>query len=210
MAGEGSVWAKDRSSQVLQSGCRFARTGQWESSTPSSPACFARPIRSRMRPALAAFMDSRAAFLAQKCVVEFCRVRAGVYWQKLFSEKEFQEALDTSRWRAYPPAFAMVAEMVEGALREAAGLTAAAAARACSAHWRPRCFEVSPFRPARRPISGRGGGAGARAAGRHPVGPAAAGARDAEADGAHRLRRPADSQGHRDATTTTTSSTICG
>lgn len=71
---------------------------------------------------LADFMDSRAAFLAQKCVVEFCRVRAGVYWQKLFSEKEFQTSLDHSRWRAYPPCYAMVAEMVEGALREVAGM----------------------------------------------------------------------------------------
>ena len=64
----------------------------------------------------------RAAFLAQKCVVEFCRVRAGVYWQKLFSEQEFQTALDHSRWQAYPPCYAMVAEVVEGALRETAGM----------------------------------------------------------------------------------------
>ncbi|RWO25836.1 MAG: hypothetical protein EOS11_14300 [Mesorhizobium sp.] len=71
---------------------------------------------------LADFMDSRAAFLAQKSIVEFCRVRAGVYWQKLFSEKEFQAALNHSRWRAYPACYAMVAEMVEGALREPAGL----------------------------------------------------------------------------------------
>jgi hypothetical protein len=71
---------------------------------------------------LADFMDSRAAFLAQKCIVEFCRVRAGVYWQKLFSEKDFQEALDHARWRAYPACYAMVAEMVEGAMREPAGL----------------------------------------------------------------------------------------
>ncbi len=71
---------------------------------------------------LADFMDSRAAFLAQKCVVEFCRVRAGVYWQKLFSEQEFQTALDHSRWQAYPPCYAMVAEVVEGALRETAGM----------------------------------------------------------------------------------------
>lgn len=83
---------------------------------------FAKPQPVTTRAGLAGFMDSRAAFLAQKCVVEFCRVRAGVYWQKLFSEKEFQEQLDLSRWRAYPPAFAMVAEMVEGALREAAGI----------------------------------------------------------------------------------------
>jgi len=71
---------------------------------------------------LAAFMDSRSAFLAQKCIVEFCRVRAGVYWQKLFSEKEFQQELTRSRWRSYPAAYGMVAEMVEGALRAHAGV----------------------------------------------------------------------------------------
>jgi hypothetical protein len=73
------------------------------------------------RQMLADFMDSRAAFLCQKCVVEFCRVRTGVYWQKLFSEAEFQEKLRQSRWQSYPPAFAMVAEMVEGATRSHAG-----------------------------------------------------------------------------------------
>ena len=73
------------------------------------------------RQALADFMDSRAAFLCQKCIVEFCRVRAGVYWSKLFDEAEFQEQLRQSRWQSYPPAFAMVAEMVEKVLREHAG-----------------------------------------------------------------------------------------
>lgn len=79
----------------------------------------AKPIASA--DALADFIDSRAAFLCQKGIVEFCRVRAGVYWQKLFSEPEFQTALAHSRWRAYPPCYAMLAEMVEGVLREAAG-----------------------------------------------------------------------------------------
>ncbi|MBX3584293.1 MAG: hypothetical protein KF810_20615 [Rhizobiaceae bacterium] len=71
---------------------------------------------------LAAFIDSRAAFLAQKCVVEFCRVRAGVYWQKLFSEKDFQLELSRSRWRSYPAAYGMIAEMVEASLRPEAGV----------------------------------------------------------------------------------------
>ncbi len=74
------------------------------------------------RSSLADFMDSRAAFLCQKCIVEFCRVRAGVYWSKLFAEAEFQEAMRKSRWESYPPAFAMVAEMVEGAVRPHAGM----------------------------------------------------------------------------------------
>jgi hypothetical protein len=83
---------------------------------------FRKPEQIENAESLAAFMDSRAAFLAQKCVVEFCRVRAGVYWRKLFSEVEFKRELDKARWRAYPPTFAMMAEMVEGALRQAAGL----------------------------------------------------------------------------------------
>jgi hypothetical protein len=70
---------------------------------------------------LAHFMDSRSAFLAQKCVVEFCRVRSWVHWEKLFGEPEFQERLTRARWRSYVPAFAIVTEMVEGALRPAAG-----------------------------------------------------------------------------------------
>lgn len=71
---------------------------------------------------LADFLDARSAFLAQKCVVEFCRVRAGVYWQKLFSEREFQEKLTAACWQSFPPATAMLAEMLEGAIRPAAGL----------------------------------------------------------------------------------------
>jgi hypothetical protein len=78
------------------------------------------PITSRQ--ALADFIDTRAAFMSQKCVVEFCRVRAGVYWQKLFSEAEFREALRVSCWNSYPPAAAMIVEMVEGVLRPAAGI----------------------------------------------------------------------------------------
>jgi len=78
--------------------------------------------RLETRDDLADFMDSRSAFLAQKCIVEFCRVRSGVYWQKLFSEKEFQQELSRSRWRSYPAAYGMIAEMVEGVLRAHAGV----------------------------------------------------------------------------------------
>lgn len=80
----------------------------------------AAPIDSADR--LADFIDSRAAFMCQKCVVEFCRVRAGVYWQKLFSEEEFIDQLGKANWKAFPPAVGMLGEMVEGVLREPAGL----------------------------------------------------------------------------------------
>lgn len=83
---------------------------------------FGRKPRIADRAALMDFMDAQASFLCQKCVIEFCRVRAGVYWQKLFSEKEFLDALNVSVWKSYPAALAMVAEMVEAALRPSAGL----------------------------------------------------------------------------------------
>jgi hypothetical protein len=70
---------------------------------------------------LGAFLDSRAAFLSQKCVIEFCRVRTSVHWEKLFREKDFQDALTRSCWMSYTPALAMMAELVEGQLRSFAG-----------------------------------------------------------------------------------------
>jgi len=71
---------------------------------------------------LESFVDGRASFIAQKCVVEFCRVRAGVYWQKLFDEALFREKLAQSCWESYAPALSMVLEVVDAQLREPAGL----------------------------------------------------------------------------------------
>ncbi len=86
------------------------------------PRLFRKPETIADREALQRFVDSRASFLAQKGIVEFCRVRAGVYWQKLFTEEEFRQALSLSCWQAYAPALALVTEMVEAALRPAAGI----------------------------------------------------------------------------------------
>jgi hypothetical protein len=67
--------------------------------------------------ALAEFVDERAAFLVQKGLHEYSRARAGHYAKVLFNEREFIEALDRSRWSAYPLGLAMVGELVEGLLR---------------------------------------------------------------------------------------------
>jgi hypothetical protein len=67
--------------------------------------------------ALADFIDGNAAFLMQKGIYEYSRARAGHYAKILFREPEFQQAVEQSRWRAYPLGLAMVAELVEGALR---------------------------------------------------------------------------------------------
>jgi hypothetical protein len=82
------------------------------------------PINDRR--SLMAFIDTRAAFIAQKCVTEFCRIRSGVQWTKLFQEDQFLSALEKSRWASYGATLAEVMEMVEGVLRKHASTSAAA------------------------------------------------------------------------------------
>ena len=74
------------------------------------------PIRDAV--AVGTFVDENAAFLMQKGLYEFSRARAGHYAKVLFGEATFQAAVEMSRWRAYPLGLAIVAEAVEGALRE--------------------------------------------------------------------------------------------
>jgi hypothetical protein len=68
--------------------------------------------------AVAAFVDENAAFLMQKGIYEYSRARAGHYAKVLFREPEFHAAVEVARWRAYPLGLAIVAEAVEGVLRE--------------------------------------------------------------------------------------------
>ena len=77
------------------------------------------PIRDRHE--LTQFIDENSAFLVQKGMYEYSRARAGHYAKVLFTEPEFQEALERSRWNAFPLGLAMVGELVEGVLRPLAG-----------------------------------------------------------------------------------------
>jgi hypothetical protein len=77
----------------------------------------ARPPPIRAPEALADFIDQHSAFLVQKGIYEYSRARAGHYAKVLFSEQGFRDAVEESRWRAYPLGLAMVAELVEGVLR---------------------------------------------------------------------------------------------
>jgi len=65
---------------------------------------------------LARFIDENAAFVAQKGIYEYSRARAGHYAKVLFAEPEFLEAVERSRWQAYPLGLAMVAEVVDAVL----------------------------------------------------------------------------------------------
>jgi hypothetical protein len=67
--------------------------------------------------ALADFIDQNSAFLVQKGLYEYSRARAGHYAKVLFREQGFIDAVEQSRWHAYPLGLAMVGELVEGVLR---------------------------------------------------------------------------------------------
>src|SRR5436190_15992041 len=66
--------------------------------------------------AVSQFIDENAAFLVQKGIYEYSRARAGHYAKVLFKEVPFREAVERSRWTAYPLGLAMVGELTEGVL----------------------------------------------------------------------------------------------
>jgi hypothetical protein len=66
---------------------------------------------------LKAFMESRAAYLVQKSITEYAQARANIMFSTLMSEKSFLAAYEQARWASYPAALSMIAEMVEGMLR---------------------------------------------------------------------------------------------
>ncbi len=84
-----------------------------------------RYLRSGVRPIRTAadlerFLMEQSAFVSQKSVVEYCRIKAGVRWQKLFGELAFKEALERSRFASMRAVLCDLAVIVEGSLREAA------------------------------------------------------------------------------------------
>jgi hypothetical protein len=70
-------------------------------------------------PGLLDFLDSRSAFLSQKCVYEYCRARSGLNWEPLMREAAFIEAYNASRWDAYAAALSDLVILMEGRLRPA-------------------------------------------------------------------------------------------
>lgn len=85
------------------------------------------------REALADFLESRAAFVSQKCVYEYCRARSGINWSKLMIEPAFLEAIEVSRWEAFAAALEDLTVLLEGLLRPQDPATAARLADALTA-----------------------------------------------------------------------------
>jgi len=72
-------------------------------------------------PGLSDFLDSRSAFLVQKCLYEYARARSGILSPKLFKEPTFKAAMETAQWGNYPLCLQHVTVMAEHTLRQHAG-----------------------------------------------------------------------------------------
>jgi len=60
---------------------------------------------------LAEFLGAQTAYIAQRSVIEYCRARTGLNWDKLFAEPSFLGRLEVCRWEAYAVVLAEVAEL---------------------------------------------------------------------------------------------------
>ena len=66
---------------------------------------------------VARFLQSQAAYVAQKTVLDYCRVKAGRSEKQLFSDPNFQAALAHCRWQVFFAALADVTALIEAHLR---------------------------------------------------------------------------------------------
>ena len=82
-------------------------TQGWQEGTIDSPA------------ALRDFISTRAALVAQKAAVDYCRGKTGLFSYALFEEKEFQDALTVCRWETFAATLADTLIITEGFLRPA-------------------------------------------------------------------------------------------
>ena len=60
---------------------------------------------------LADFVAAQTAYVAQRSVIEYCRARTGLNWEKLALERQFLDRLEVCRWEAYAIVLAEVAEL---------------------------------------------------------------------------------------------------
>lgn len=101
--------------------------------------------RSAEPAALGGFLQRRGAFVAQKTVLDYCRVKAGRQERQLFADPGFQAALRHCRWQVYFAALADVFGLAEAWLRpHAAPRTEALAAGLIRLHDAALAVEPAP------------------------------------------------------------------
>jgi hypothetical protein len=67
--------------------------------------------------ALRTFLEERAALIAQKCAIDYCRGKTGLASYALFTEEPFLKALDVCRWEAFVAVLGDLLILAEGHLR---------------------------------------------------------------------------------------------
>jgi hypothetical protein len=98
---------------------------------------------------LARFLHGQAAYVAQKTVLDYCRVKAGRSEKQLFSDPDFQAALAHCRWQVFFAALADVTALIEAHLRpHAPGEEAALAQRLVALHQAALLGEAIPVEEA--------------------------------------------------------------
>src|SRR5216117_3745947 len=67
-----------------------------------------RRLEARLRPVpiaapetLKTFLEERAALIAQKCAIDYCRGKTGLASYALFTEEPFLKALEFCRWETF-------------------------------------------------------------------------------------------------------------
>jgi hypothetical protein len=60
---------------------------------------------------LADFLAAQTAYVSQRTVLEYCRARTGLNWDKLYREQAFVDSLEVCRWEAYAEVLGEVAEL---------------------------------------------------------------------------------------------------
>lgn len=85
-------------------------------------------LQARLRPApiasvdgLKTFLGERAALIAQKCAIDYCRGKTGLASYALFTEQPFLKALEVCRWETFVTVLGDLLILVEGTLRPQAG-----------------------------------------------------------------------------------------
>jgi hypothetical protein len=66
---------------------------------------------------LADFLAAQTAYVSQRTVLEYCRARTGLNWDKLYREQAFVDSLEVCRWEAYAEVLAEVTELALIVLR---------------------------------------------------------------------------------------------
>lgn len=85
---------------------RLAAIGRWFRPGPIDTAA-----------GLQAFLDERAAFVAQKTIVAYCQMKTRVHLPELLKDKPFEEAFERSRWESFAIALSDLMIIVDGELR---------------------------------------------------------------------------------------------